>query len=119
VNIVTTFSVWHIAGTAAVCGLIATPLTYFWLSPHSAGRAAAVGSVVFVATFGWRTVANMPQLNRDGINGFSPNDLLAPVVTYVLLGILAAIWPPPDPHRFARLRALVTGIVLAVNVITI
>jgi hypothetical protein len=119
VNVVTTFSVWHIAGTAVVCGLIAAPLTYLWLSPRSAGRAAVVGLVVFVATFGWRTVANMPQLNRDGVNGFSPNDLLAPVVTYVLLGILAAIWPPPEPLRFARLRALATGIVLAVNVITI
>jgi hypothetical protein len=78
-----------------------------------------IAVVVFVGTFGWRTVANMPQFNRDGVNGFSPNDLLAPVVTYVLLGILAAVWPPADSLRYARLRAVLTGVVLAVNVTTI
>jgi hypothetical protein len=53
------------------------------------------------------------------VPGFSANDLLAPAMTYVLLGIYASLRPPRDPVRFAVLRALITRISLVVNVVTI
>ena len=81
--------------------------------------AAAVTAVAMAATFGWRLCANMPQLNNDGVPGYSANDLAAPMFTYVLLGIAAAVWPPSDAVRYARVRALLTAVALAVNVITI
>jgi hypothetical protein len=89
----------------------------------SGGRAwldaGLVAVVAAIATFGWRLCANAPQLNADGVPGFSANDLAAPLATYVLLGIYASIRPPADPRRFAQLRAALTGVALLVNVVTI
>jgi Co/Zn/Cd efflux system component len=47
----------------------------------------------------------MPQLNRDGLEGFSANDWLAPVIVYVTLSVYAALNPPDDARRFAQVRA--------------
>jgi hypothetical protein len=119
VDMVTTFSTAHIGGTRGpVWCHRRTPCTLD-LAPSVMVGDRAVALVEAVGTFGWRLCANFPQLNRDGIPGFSANDLLAPVFTYVLLGILAAIWPPVDPVRYGRLRALLARVSLAVNVVTI
>ncbi|MGF6882038.1 hypothetical protein ABIA39_002637 [Nocardia sp. GAS34] len=61
----------------------------------------------------------MPQLNNDGLPGFSANDWLAPVLTYLFVSICAAVRPPADRHRFNQTRALAVLTSLAVNVITI
>ncbi len=69
--------------------------------------------------FGWRISANMPQLNADGMPGFSANDWLAPVLTYVFVSLYAAVRPPADRLRFDQTRALAVLISLVVNVIAI
>jgi hypothetical protein len=84
-----------------------------WLD--AVGVAIAAGASVFL----FRASANMPQLNADGISGFSANDWLAPAMTFVFVSLFAAIRPPADPRRFNEFRALATVASLAVNVITI
>lgn len=61
----------------------------------------------------------MPQLNSDGLRGFSANDWLAPVLTYVVLAGYADLRGPHEPRRFAQTRALAAIAALVVNVITI
>jgi hypothetical protein len=67
----------------------------------------------------YRASANMPQLNSDGISGYSANDWLAPTLTFVFVTMYASVRPPADPLRFHQVRALATVARLAVNVITI
>ncbi|MGH9208563.1 MAG: hypothetical protein ACRD1G_18755, partial [Acidimicrobiales bacterium] len=109
-DLVTYFSTAHIGGTAALCGVLAAALAYWVQRPRSWLTAGGIGFAAAIATFGWRLAANMPQLNRDGFPGFSANDLMAPVVTYVLVGIYASIRPPEMPVQFSRLRSLLVGI---------
>jgi hypothetical protein len=56
---------------------------------------------------------------RDGISGYSANDWLAPVVTFVILTVYRDLFPRASPRRFGQLRALATITALVVNVITI
>ena len=46
----------------------------------------------------------MPQLNDDGLSGFSANDWLAPTVTYVVLGVYGAVRAPTEPRRYQQAR---------------
>jgi hypothetical protein len=64
-------------------------------------------------------IRDMPQLNSDGLSGFSANDWLAPTVTWVVLGVYGALRPPPEPRRYEQSRAAATVIAFAVNVLTI
>src|SRR5438270_11131692 len=113
------FSVAQIGVTSVVTGLLSLPIALWLLRPRSLALAVGVALVAALATFGWRLCANMPDLNNDGVPGYSANDLAAPMFTYVLLGVLAAVKPPVDALRYARSRALVVAVALAVNVITI
>ena len=61
----------------------------------------------------------MPQLNNDGIQGFSANDWLVPAIVFVVLSVYADLFPPADPRKFGHVRAAVTLVAFAVNVITI
>lgn len=109
----------HILLTAAVTAVFALAAAMWrlgrdgWLD--AAGIALAGGASVFL----WRASANMPLLNADGLPGFSANDWLAPVVTYLFVSVYGAARPPADPRRFAQARALAVLASLAVNVITI
>jgi hypothetical protein len=71
------------------------------------------------SVFLFRISANMPQLNDDGLPGFSANDWLAPVATFVFLSVYADLRQPADPRRFGEVRALATVASLIVNVVTI
>jgi len=115
----TTFSVTHIALTAVITGLLAIPLAYWLLRPRSWVDIIAIAVVTAASVFVWRKSANMGQLNDDGLSPLSANDWLAPVLTWVFLGIYAAFRPPAEPTRFARLRALLTVLSFLVNVVTI
>jgi len=61
----------------------------------------------------------MPQLNDDGLQGFSANDWAAPAMTYLFLAGYADARPPLDDRRYRQFRILTTLGALAVNVITI
>ncbi len=115
----TTFSTGHIALTAAVTGVIALAAAA-WRLPRSAwADIAAVAILSAASVLAWRLSANMPQLNDDGLPGFSPNDWAAPLLTYLFLSLYADLRPPADTRRYAQARALATLASLAVNVITI
>jgi hypothetical protein len=114
-----TFSAAHIALTAAITGVIALA-TAIWRLPRDAWiDIAAVAILSTASVLLWRLSANMPQLNDDGLPGFSANDWAAPVLTYLFLSLYADIRPPADPRRYAQTRALATLASLAVNVVTI
>ncbi|MQS16287.1 hypothetical protein F7Q99_29745 [Streptomyces kaniharaensis] len=115
----TTFSHAHILLTAAVTAVIAL-VGAAWRLPRSAWQdIAAVTLLSGLSVFLWRTSANMPQLNDDGLPGFSANDWLAPTLTYVFLSVYAKLRPPADPRRYGQAQAIAVLSSLAVNVITI
>ncbi len=114
-----TFTHLHILATAAVTAALALGAAR-WRLPRGAWiDIAAVTLLSGLSVFLWRVSANMPQLNADGLPGFSANDWLAPVITYTALGVYAQLRTPADPRRYAQARALATIASLAVNVITI
>lgn len=114
-----TFSVVHIGLTALTCGLFAG-VAAAWRLPRSQWRhTLAVAVLTAAAVFMWRTSANLPQLNDDGLPPFSANDCAAPVLTYVVLSCFGDLVPPGDPARYRQARALATMLALAINVITI
>jgi hypothetical protein len=82
-------------------------------------ESVVVGVLTAAAVFLWRKSANLPQLNADGLSGFSANDWLAPVLTFVWLAVYRCLWPPAEDRRYGRAMAVATIIALAVNVITI
>jgi hypothetical protein len=67
----------------------------------------------------WREAGNTPALNDDPIPVVSPNDVLCPIVTFVSLGLLAAFRTTLNGPQWQRLRAVLTLLTLAVNVVTI
>ncbi|WP_156688261.1 hypothetical protein [Mycobacterium sp. Marseille-P9652] len=91
----------------------------WWLPRSSWPDAVAVGLLSGAAVFLWRISANMPQLNSDGLPGFSANDWLAPVMTYVFLSAFADLRSPVDSRRYGHVRTLAVVISLLVNVVTI
>ncbi|MYT27534.1 MULTISPECIES: hypothetical protein [unclassified Streptomyces] len=114
-----TFSHAHIALTACVTGVLALAAAAWRLPRRAWIDIAAVTVLSAASVYLWRASANMPQLNDDGLPGFSANDWAAPVLTYVFLGAYAQLRTPADPRRYAQARALAVIASLAVNVITI
>lgn len=112
-----TFSAVHILVTAAITGLAAAALACWKL--RSWPEAAAVFLVSGAAVFLWRLSANMPQLNDDGLQGFSANDWAAPALAYLALSVYADLRKPRPEDAFRQVRALAALACLAINVITI
>jgi hypothetical protein len=114
------FTTTHIAVTALVSGLIAL-VGGLLLLGHRSGFAesVAIGVLSGLAVFLWRKSANMPQLNTDGLNGFSANDWLAPVITFVVLSLYATVRRARDDRRFAQTVAIAVLAAFVVNVVTI
>jgi hypothetical protein len=114
------FSTGHAALTGALSGLLAAAGALFWLrDKHRALDSQIIGVLTAAAVFLLRKSANMPQLNNDGLSGFSANDWLAPTVTWVVLGVYGALRVPIEARRYDQCRASATVIAFAVNVLTI
>jgi hypothetical protein len=114
------FSTGDIALTGLVSGVLAAAVALLWLrDEHRVLDTVAIGVLAVAAVFLLRKSANMPQLNDDGLSGFSANDWLAPTVTWVVLGIYGALRYPTGPRRYDQARAAATVIAFAVNVLTI
>jgi hypothetical protein len=109
----------HILLTASVTAVFAGAAAFWRLSRDAWLDVVGVALAAGVSVFLWRASANMPQLNADGLPGYSANDWLAPVVTYVFISVYGAARKPADPRRFEQTRALATFASLAVNVFTI
>ena len=86
----TVFPLWHIALTAAITAVLA--LVVLWWARRG-GKALSPFDLVLIAltAFGsvllWRAAGNVPALNNDPIPATSPNDVLCPLVTYLLVGM--------------------------------
>jgi len=114
-----TFTTPHITVTAATVAVL-TFAVGLWRLPRPAWRQALVVALLAgAAVFLWRLSANKPDLNDDGLPGFSANDWAAPILTYLTHGAYADLRPPADPVRYRQVRALAFVIAVAVNVITI
>jgi hypothetical protein len=110
----------HIAFTAACTAVIAFGVgVWRFQGKRRWFDAATVAVLVAGAVYLWRASANMPQLNNDGIPGYSANDWLAPAITYITLSVYADLFQPIDQRRFAQVRAAATIAAFAINVITI
>jgi hypothetical protein len=114
-----TFSTLHIAVTAGITALLTLTAALWRLPGHRWREALTVAVLSGGAVMLWRLSANLPQLNDDGLNGFSANDWAAPILTYVTLSAYADLRPPADPARYRQTRALAALIALVVNVVTI
>jgi hypothetical protein len=112
-----TFSAAHILATAAVTGLAAAAAA--WWKLRRWPDILAVFLVSGAAVFMWRMSANMPQLNADGLPGFSANDWAAPVLAYLSLSIYADLRKPCPAGAFREVRALAALACLVINVVTI
>ncbi len=112
-----TFSTRHILLTAALTAVLT--LAVAAILRLRGADLAAVTILAFMATWLLRRSANMAQLNDDGLPGFSANDCLSPVVTWVALALYSDIrgHAPGTPVR--RARAAAALLAFAVNVLTI
>jgi hypothetical protein len=114
------FTTGHIVLTGVLCGVVAALVAAWWQrGSYRALDSFAIGLLTAAAVVLSRKSANMPQLNNDGLQGFSANDLLAPSVTFVVLGLYAAVRPAQEERRFEQARAAATIVAFAINVITI
>lgn len=110
----------HTALTGAVTGVIVLGFAIWRLHGTRAWiDRITIALLAGLAVFLYRTSANLPQLNRDGLSGYSANDWLAPVVVFVVLTAYADLFPPSDPRRFRQVRAAATITAFVVNVVTI
>src|SRR5580765_2427504 len=95
------FTTAHIAVTAATSGALAfvTALLLADRRGEAALESVVIGALTAAAVFLWRKSANLPQLNTDGLHGFSANDWLAPTLTFVWLASYSRLRPPRNPRR--------------------
>jgi len=114
------FTTSHIALTGAVTGVLAG-LAAAWLlrDEQRTIDVVLIGVLSAAAVFLLRKSANWPQLNDDGLQGFSANDWLAPALVFVVLGLYRAARAPTEGRQFDRAAAAATVIAFVVNVVTI
>jgi hypothetical protein len=114
------FSTGHIALTGIISGVFAAAIALLWLrGERRALDTVAIGLLTAEAVFMLRKSANMPQLNDDGLQGFSANDWLAPTVTFVVLAIYGAVRQPEDRRRFEQVCAAAVVAAFVITVVTI
>ena len=114
------FGTGHIALTGGLSGIVAAAVALLLL--RGRGRvpeAAAVGLLTAATVFLLRRSANLPQLNDDGLPGFSANDWLAPIAVFVVLRLYAAVRPAGGSRRFDQVCAAATLGAFVLNVVTI
>src|SRR5207248_1950582 len=65
------FSHAHIALTAATTGVLSAAVAAWRLRGRRIADSVAAGALVGLSVYLWRASANLPQLNKDGISGYS------------------------------------------------
>ncbi|MGE5264212.1 MAG: hypothetical protein ACM3S0_12595 [Acidobacteriota bacterium] len=112
------FPFWRIALTAGIAFAASLILLLWRYKEFSTREVVIISTLVGVSVLLWRMAGNVAQLNDDPIPLLSPNDVLCPVVTYVLLGSYGA-FRDSRIVRWGQVRALLTLVSFAVNVVTI
>ena len=113
------FPLWRVTLTAVNAALIGFAVLRWRFKELPIREAALAALIVGLSVFAWRLSANVPQFNDDPIPPLSPNDWLCPILTYVCLGMYAALHPPTKPARWQQARALLTIVAFVVNVLVI
>lgn len=108
------------AGITAVASLLLLFGARQYFKVRSPGEMLLIALVAGFSVLAWRSAGNTPALNADPIPAISPNDVLCPMITYIFLGLYAAFrHPGAHDARFEQMRAVLTLVSFAVNVITI
>jgi hypothetical protein len=119
-----TFSFGQIALSALIGAVLSFVVVWSYGRWSKEAALTATESVIIAVLVGlsilvWRLAGNTPPLNDDPIAFVSPNDVLCPVLTYVILGLYAGVRRAGDRPGWGRVRALLTITSLIVNVVTI
>lgn len=115
----TVFPLWHVALTALVAALASLVLLR-WRFPEISARDAILTSIVVgVSVLGWRLAGNVGPLNEDPIPPVIPNDVLAPMATYVLLSVYAGFRYRTPSARWPLVVAWLAVISFVANVVVI
>lgn len=76
---------------------------------HIAVTAAITAALALAAVLLWQWSANTPQLDDDGLPGFSADDRLAPALTYVVLAVHTDLRGPTELRRFDLTEVVKAG----------
>ena len=116
------FPLVHIALTAAITAglgfVVLIVLRARWITLRIT-ECLVLAILAGLSVLIWRSVGNTSALNDDPVPGVSPNDVLTPLVTYLLLRMSVAFQRRLDPVRFERVCVVLTLVSLLVNVIAI
>ena len=121
-NFPSVFPTWWIALTALTAAGSSTIVLLFFhirLKAISALEVLLLTLVVGGSVLLGRLACNTPTLNNDPLAGFSPNDLLCPMLSFVMLEVFIGLRPLEQEKVWLRLRGLLVLISFAVNVLTI
>ena len=113
------FALWQILLTAGLTAAGGLALLRWRLSALSVWESVSLSLLAGVSVALSRLAGNVPLLNDDPIGGLSPNDFLAPVVTYVGLALYADLRGRSTETVMARARAWLVIVAFLVNVFTI
>ncbi len=116
------FPLWWIALTAlTAAGLSAIVLLIadIRFKAVSALEVVLLTVTVGVSVLAGRLSCNVSVLNEDPIAGFSPNDFICPMLTFIMLEVVISFRPLERPVNWPRVRALLVIASFAVNVLTI
>ena len=119
-----TFSFGQIALSALIGAVLSFVVVWFYGRWSKEAALTVAESVIIAVLVGlsvlvWRLAGNTQPLNEDPIPLVSPNDVLCPVLTYVILGLYGDVRRGVDRPSWGRVRALLTITSLIVNVVTI
>jgi hypothetical protein len=119
-----TFSVGQIVLSALIGTVVSFVVVWSYGRWSKEAALTAAESVIVAVLAGlsilvWRLAGNTQALNEDPIAFVSPNDVLGPVLTYVVLGLYADMRRGIDRPAWGRVRALLTLTSLIVNIVTI
>ena len=114
----------HIVVSAVIGAIVSFILVWLYgrwskESTLTLGESVIVAVLAGLSILGWRLAGNTQPLNDDPIPLISPNDVLCPIVTYVILGLYAEVSRATHRPGWGRLRAILTIASLIINVVTI
>jgi len=116
---VTIFPAWHLALTAVVASIASFAVLRWRYRSFDAREAAGLALVVGISVLAWRAACNVPVLNDDPIPPFSPNDVMTPVATYVLLTVYGAFRELSAAPGWSRATGWLVAVSFVVNVAVI
>lgn len=113
------FPAWQIALDALVASITSLVILRWRFPEINAREALGVALVVGVSVLGWRAACNVGVLNDDPIPPISPNDVLAPIATYVLASVYGAFRDASAWPGWPRALGWLVAISFLVNVVVI